>query len=100
MTEVQMKTRYDVVSGIWKLGVHISKETLIELAMEWKREEPENYLDLHIRDTGQGGQGIGFKYVFEGPNYHRWFHRMRRKLEYQFGEISWDISSPTIMLIE
>ena len=82
---------------------------LVELARDWKNEEPDRYLDLHVRKCSSEQFGIGFKYVFEGKDHKRFFHRMKAKLESRFpnpyGEdlptsafIGWDISSPTTLI--
>lgn len=97
----QVTERQDVVSGIWKFSSKVSKEVLIELAKKWKAAEPDRYLDLYVRSTGDDEEfGIGFRYVFEGPTRQKFFYRMTDQLKRAFGNdlVGWDMGSPTTII--
>lgn len=88
-----------MVSGVWKF-VNVNLETLLDLIEEWNEAERDKYIDLHVRKCSKGQIAVGFKYLFEGDDHKKFFHKVTDQLKRRFGNdfIGYDISSPTWLI--
>lgn len=91
----------NVASGIWKF-VNVTEVELAVLAAKWKKDDPDGWLELHIRPTGKKGRqlGVGFKYKFKEKRHDKFFYRISDQLKREFGNnfVGWDIGSPTTVI--
>ena len=100
MGKVKTSVNTSMVSGGWRFEGKVGFEVLLDLAEEWKEAVRDRYVDLHVRKCNKGQIVIGFKYLFEGNDHKRFFHKVTDQLKRKFGNdfIGYDVSSPTWLI--
>ena len=91
----------DIDCGMWKFRKEIHVDELTKIAKQWAKEEPEQYLDLHVRRCSKDQFGIGFQRVRkEGETHKQFFERVKDFLLKKFGVslAGWDIGQTTWLI--
>jgi len=105
MTQMtQVVENPQVVTGMWKFNKSVPQEILVALAMEWRAAQP-GYTHLYVRGSAKDQRAIGFQYTLPRPGkkaYDKFFYAHKDQLRRRFGPdlVGWDISNPTIIILQ